>query len=68
MQDIVEKQFCPFLSTPEITMLCNKNCALGIPTVEPPYVTCSIRLIAGEITGENDEDAGENNEETCERD
>lgn len=50
------KPFCPFMSTAGAPYVCDSKCALSIPTVEPPYVMCSIRLIAGHMTGEYDED------------
>lgn len=59
MQDNIEKPFCPFMSTADTTCTCEAGCALSIPTVEPPYVMCSIRLIAGQITGEYDEGQSE---------
>lgn len=59
MQDNIEKPFCPFMSTADTHQPCKANCALSIPTVEPPYVMCSIRLIAGQVTGEYNEDTNE---------
>ena len=56
MQDDSKRKLCPFLSTHDNDCFCREDCALCIPTVEPPYVMCSIRLIAGQITGESNED------------
>lgn len=61
MQDNIEKPFCPFMSTANAPYVCDTNCALSIPTVEPPYVMCSVRLIAGHFTGEYDEDTNDSN-------
>ena len=53
----MDRKFCPFRSTPDVTMYCSENCALRLPCEdEEDGNICSIKLTAMAVSGYNEED------------